>query len=81
MLTQGSLSRIIDEGDKQITPIVQVVFVKPLTVTGQHGVVRFRLTLWDGVREVLAMLATSKNEAVVSNQIQAGTLLKPTGKF
>ena len=77
MLTSGAVNRILR--DQSTDPaVLQVINIKPLTVNGKPGVTRFRLTLWDNTSQVIAMLATNKNDYVTEKRITTGSVLKIT---
>jgi replication factor A1 len=72
MLSSGSISRILN-GEK-INPTLQVISIKQLNPGGSSGI-RHRLILSDGVHYQPAMLATQKNELVLSGQMVDNSII------
>jgi len=74
-LVSGSIDRILKD-ELNFHPILQITNVKGLTAAGNAVVQRYRLILSDGTKTISAMLATSKNDLVLSKQIGMNTLIR-----
>ncbi|KTW28781.1 hypothetical protein T552_01411 [Pneumocystis carinii B80] len=72
----GSLKPILNAQPGALqTPIFQVLQVRKLTSVS-NGVERYRIVLSDSIHYVQSMLASQKNELVVSGKLQKGAIVQ-----
>lgn len=75
-ISVGSLKPILNSQPGALqTPIFQVLQVRKLTLVS-NGVERYRIVLSDSIHYVQSMLASQKNDLVVSGKLQKGSIVQ-----